>query len=351
MTPRAITLLDRLIATQSLSRQENNTADLLERHLCENGVTPCRLKNNVWTVSSNFDRNKPVLLLNSHHDTVRPAAGYTLDPFTPLHREGKIFGLGSNDAGASLVSLVETFLQLRDENLNINLILALTAEEEISGHDGIELLLTHLAAEHLTPDMAVVGEPTLLKAAIAERGLMVIDCISRGKSGHAARNEGINAIYDAMADIERLRNFTFEKTSPLLGDIKLTVTQIEAGTQHNVVPDRCSFVADVRTTDAYTNEETAAIISGAIKSEATPRSTRLNASAIPENHPLVMAAKSLGAETFVSPTLSDRALMKNIPALKIGPGDSARSHTADEFVFESEITDAIVFYKQLILSL
>lgn len=351
MTERAISLLDRLIATPSLSRHESDTADLLEEHLRKNGVSPRRLKNNVWAIGEHFDKQKPTLLLNSHHDTVKPASSYTMDPFSPVHRDGKIFGLGSNDAGASVVSLTETFLQLDQRDLNINLILAITAEEEVSGHDGIELLYAHLLSENLSPDMAIVGEPTTLNAAIAERGLMVMDCVSRGKSGHAARNEGVNAIYKAIADIETLRNFKFEKTSPLLGDIKISVTQIEAGTQHNVVPDKCSFVIDVRTTDAYTNAETAALISQAISSDSSVRSTRLNASVIAADHPLVRAAESLGAETFISPTLSDRALMKGLPALKIGPGDSARSHTADEFVYEAEIEAAIKFYQQLILSL
>ncbi len=351
MTARAIDLLDRLIATPSLSRQENATADLLEGFLRDNGVSPSRLKNNVWAISQNFDRSKPILMLNSHHDTVRPASGYTIDPFSPLHRDDRIYGLGSNDAGASLVSLVETFLRLNSADTGVNLILAATAEEEVSGKSGIEMLLAHLRDRDLMPDMAIVGEPTSLRAATAERGLMVLDCTAHGKSGHAARGEGINAIYSAIADIELLRGLKFDKTSAVLGDIKISVTQIEAGTQHNVIPDRCSFVIDVRTTDAYTNPEIASLIAQAINSECVPRSTRLNASAISEDHPLAAAAIRLGAVPFVSPTLSDRALMRGIPALKIGPGDSARSHTADEFVFEHEISDAIKFYQTLISTL
>lgn len=351
MTTRAISLLDRLIATPSLSRREAATADNIVGFLKENGVIPNRCKNNVWAIADNFNPDLPTLLLNSHHDTVKPSLSYTLDPFTPSHRDGRIYGLGSNDAGASVVSLIETFLRLCTEPLNVNLVLAITAEEEISGKDGIELLLSVFKTAGLDIDMAIVGEPTGLDAAIAERGLMVLDCTAYGVSGHAARNEGVNAIYKAMADIDSLRNFKFDKVSPTLGDIKISVTQIAAGTQHNVVPDRCTFVADVRTTDAYSNEDVAKIISSALQSEVKPRSTRLNASVISEQHPLVTAAIRLGAKPFVSSTLSDRALLHNIPALKIGPGDSARSHTADEYIIESEIEEAIAFYYNLIKSL
>ncbi len=351
MTERAISLLDRLIATPSLSRHENATADHISAFLEENGVVANRCKNNVWAVSDNYDSNRPTLLLNSHHDTVKPSATYTLDPFKPTHRDGRIYGLGSNDAGASVVSLIETFLRLRNVPLNVNLILAITAEEEVSGKDGVELLLSEFKSLEMNVDMAIVGEPTGLNAAIAERGLMVLDCTAHGVSGHAARNEGVNAIYAAIADIETLRNFKFEKISPTLGDVKISVTQIAAGTQHNVVPDRCTFVADIRTTDAYPNVEVAKIISSLLQSEVKPRSTRLNASVISAQHPLVTAALRLGAKPFVSPTLSDRALMHNIPALKIGPGDSARSHTADEYIIESEIEEAIAFYCNLIKSL
>ena len=351
MTMRAVSLLDKLIATSSLSRQEGQTAAIIEEFLLSNGVLARRCKNNVWAVSDSYDPSRPTLLLNSHHDTVKPAASYSLDPFSPIHRDGRIYGLGSNDAGASVVSLTETFLRLRDEQLNVNLILAVTAEEEVSGKDGIELLINEFRASGITIDMAIVGEPTGLDAAIAERGLMVLDCTAHGVSGHAARNEGVNAIYTAIADIETLRNFKFDRVSQTLGDIKISVTQIVAGTQHNVIPDTCNFVADVRTTDAYSNAEVAEIISSGLQSDVRPRSTRLNASVISIDHPLVKAALKLGAEPFVSPTLSDRALLHNIPALKIGPGDSARSHTADEFIFESEIEEAIAFYYNLIKSL
>ncbi|MDE5568411.1 MAG: M20 family metallo-hydrolase [Muribaculaceae bacterium] len=351
MSKRAISLLDSLIATPSISRDEAATADIIETFLKEAGVSPLRLKNNVWAIADGYNPSLPTLLLNSHHDTVRPAATYTIDPFTPLHRDGKIYGLGSNDAGGSVVSLSETFLSLNGRTPRVNLILAITAEEEVSGHDGIELLLNDFRQRGLKIDMAIVGEPTGLNAAVAERGLMVLDCTAKGVSGHAARNEGVNAIYRAIEDIGLLRDFRFEKVSPVLGDIKISVTQISAGTQHNVVPDRCTFVADVRTTDAYTNEEVAAIIASRLSSVVVPRSTRLSASVIAENHPLVRAAVALGAEKFISPTMSDRALLNGIPALKIGPGDSARSHTADEYIFEDEIVRAIDFYQQLILSL
>lgn len=351
MSKRAISLLDRLIATPSLSRDEAATADIIESFLKESGVNTHRIKNNVWAVADGYNPSRPTLLLNSHHDTVRPAATYTIDPFTPLHRDGKIYGLGSNDAGGSVVALTEAFLCLNGRPSDINLILAITAEEEVSGRDGIELLLDNFRKSGIKIDMAIVGEPTGLKAAVAERGLMVLDCTAKGISGHAARNEGINAIYRAIEDIGLLRNFHFEKVSPVLGDIKISVTQISAGTQHNVIPDRCTFVADVRTTDAYTNKEIADIIAAQLSSEVVPRSTRLSASVIAESHPLVCAAVALGAEKFISPTMSDRALLNGIPALKIGPGDSARSHTADEYIFEDEIVRAIDFYQQLILSL
>lgn len=351
MIQQAFDLLDRLIATPSISRDESATADIIENHLISNGVDAKRLKNNIWAVSDNYDSSRPTLLLNSHHDTVKPVAGYTRNPFTPSHSDGRIFGLGSIDAGGSVVSLIESFIRLHKTPLSVNLVLAITAEEEVSGRNGIELLLSYFKDNALKIDMAIVGEPTCLNAAVAERGLMVVDCVSEGISGHAARNEGINAIYKAIDDIEHLRNFKFDRTSSTLGDIKISVTQIEAGTQHNVVPDKCSFVADIRTTDAYTNEEIISILKKDIQSGLTPRSTRLNASVIDLNHPLVKAAVDLGATTFVSPTLSDRALMHGIPALKIGPGDSARSHTADEYIFENEIEQAIAFYQQLILSL
>ncbi|MBP2691436.1 MAG: M20 family metallo-hydrolase [Muribaculaceae bacterium] len=351
MNDSALRLLDRLIATPSLSRDESVTADIIENELRGCGIAPRRLMNNVWAVCDNYCADMPTLLLNSHHDTVRPSQSYTLDPFSPLHRDGRIYGLGSNDAGGSLVSLVECFKLLRNRPLSVNLVLALTAEEEVSGANGIESLLKHFDETGLKIDMAIVGEPTGMKAAIAERGLVVLDCCARGVSGHAARDEGDNAIIRALDDIALLRSFRFERTSPTLGDVKMTVTQINAGTQHNVIPDRCDFVVDIRTTDAYSNREMVDIINSAMQSDVKARSTRLQASAISCEHPLVKAATLLGIETFVSPTLSDRALMHGIPALKIGPGESSRSHSADEYILECEIDRAIDIYQQIITSL
>lgn len=351
MSQRAVSLLCRMIATPSLSRGEDRTAALLEEELRSRGIDARRHGNNVWAVGRRFDPARPTLMLNSHHDTVAPASGYTRDPFTPSIEDGRIYGLGSNDAGASVVALAEVFTRLHDSELGVNLVLALSAEEEVSGAGGIESLLRHFRETGLAIDMAIVGEPTSMKAAIAERGLVVVDCTAHGVSGHAARSEGVNALYRAIDDIDRLRRLSFERVSPTLGPVKITVTQIQAGRQHNVVPDRCEFTADIRTTDAYTNSETVDIIAAAIESDVKARSTRLNASAISPDHPLTLAARRLGIDTFVSPTLSDRALMHGIPALKIGPGESSRSHTADEYVTENEIASAIEIYQQIITSL
>lgn len=342
-----ISLLDRLISTPSISRTEDQTADILVSFLQEQGIQDVhRDKNNVWAACAKFDDKKPTLLLNSHHDTVRPCASYTRDPFKPTHENGRIYGLGSNDAGASVVSLTATFCQLYETELPFNIILALSAEEEVTGENGIRHLLPSLPKI----DMAIVGEPTCMRVALGERGLMVLDGTAHGVSGHAARNEGVNALYLAIDDINTLRNYKFEKESSLLGPIKVSVTQIQAGTQHNVVPDECRFVADVRTTDAYTNAETAAILQQAVKSQLTPRSTRIHASAIAETHPLVTAARRLGLETFVSPTTSDMSQM-NFPSIKIGPGDSARSHSADEWVGIEEIKQGIETYIELVKGL
>ena len=340
---KAIELLRRLVALPSPSGREEATAELLRDCLAQRGAAPERLHNNVWARSAHFDPARPTLLLNSHHDTVRPAAGYTRDPYDPAVEGDRLYGLGSNDAGASLVALTETFLALYRRPLPFNLVLALTAEEECSGPRGIGALLPELGRI----DMALVGEPTGMRAAVGERGLVVLDCTARGRSGHAARNEGVNALYAALDDIARLRGFRFERESEVLGPIGIAVTQIAAGTQHNVVPDECRFVVDVRTTDAYTNEQTVAILRAALRSEIAPRSTRLRASALGADHPLVRAARAAGRGTFVSPTLSDRALMP-FPALKMGPGDSARSHTADEYVRLSEIAEGIAGYMTFI---
>ncbi|WP_290534417.1 M20 family metallo-hydrolase [Alistipes sp.] len=343
---QALELLQRLIATPSLSRDEARTGDLLEGYLAARGVRPERLHNNVWARSEGFDPARPTLLLNSHHDTVRPAASWTRDPWTPTFEEGRLYGLGSNDAGASVVALTETFLALRDKALPFNLLLALSAEEECMGEHGMRALIPALG----TVDMALVGEPTGMQAAAGERGLVVLDGTARGKSGHAARGEGINALYIALEDIERLRSFRFGRESALLGPVGIAVTQIEAGTQHNVVPDSCRFVVDVRTTDAYSNEETVALLRAAVRSELTPRSTRIRAVALDAGHPLMRAARATGRTTFVSPTTSDRTLMP-FPALKMGPGDSARSHTADEYILPEEIADGIAVYRRFIENL
>lgn len=348
MTGRAIALLERLIAAPSLSRDEGRTADILSAWLDVQGVEHGRCHNNVWALSANYDPAKPTLMLNSHHDTVKPSPAYTFDPFTPQRRDGKICGLGSNDAGASLVSLATVFCALRSEELPFNLLLAMTAEEEVSGEKGMRAFLPEMQGRGIKIDMALVGEPTSMQPAVAERGLVVLDCTAHGVAGHAARNEGVNAIYKAMDDIDALRNLKFERVSPTLGDIKVSVTQIQAGRQHNVVPDECTFVVDVRTTDAYTNEETIGIIRSVMEADAQPRSTRLRASVIDREHPLVRAAVAMGKKPFVSPTMSDMALMNGFPSLKMGPGESARSHTADEFVLESEIADGIATYIQLI---
>ena len=345
----AIELLQSLIATPSLSGNEEGTAEILAAELAEQGVEVRRHHNNVWALSRGFDAAKPTLMLNSHQDTVKPSAAYTRNPFEPTIEEGKLYGLGSNDAGASLVALLTTFCNNYDTSaLPYNLLLALTAEEENMGERGMRSFLPHLREQGIKVDMVLVGEPTSMEAATAERGLVVLDCVAHGKSGHAARNEGENAIYKAMCDIERLRNYRFERCSEQLGEIKISVTQIAAGTQHNIIPDECRYVVDVRTTDAYSNEEVVALLQGAIEGEAKPRSTRVRASAIALDHPLVRAAKAIGRTTFLSPTTSDRAIMQGLAALKMGVGESSRSHTADEYVLLSEIEEGIAIYQQLL---
>lgn len=350
----ALELLRHLIATPSPSRQEEATADIWQQWLTDNGAGDVRrLHNNVYVLAPVFDPAKPILMLNSHHDTVKPSPAYTRDPYSPDIEGDRLYGLGSNDAGASGVALACAFLALKDrKDLPVNLLLAITAAEEVMGEHGMRAFLPHLAAEGLTPDMVIVGEPTGMQPAVAERGLLVLDAVTEGKSGHAARNEGINAIYRAIEDIDALRSFTTPKVSEILGPIKVSVTMINAGTQHNVVPAQCTYVVDVRTTDAYTNPETVGLLQQAVKwSRLTPRSTRVQASVIDAAHPLVQAAVSLGKKTFVSPTTSDMALMHDIPSLKIGPGESARSHSADEFVLISELRDALDFYPRLITAL
>ena len=344
-----IALLKRLIATPSLSGDECGTADILATELALRGVAVRRHHNNVWALSQGFDAKKPTLMLNSHQDTVKPSPNYTRNPFEPTIEGDHLYGLGSNDAGASLVSLVTTFCNNYDTSaLPYNLLLALTAEEENMGEKGMRSFLPHLNDEGVKVDMVLVGEPTSMQPAVGERGLVVLDCTAYGKCGHAARNEGENALYKAIADIERLRNFQFEKVSELLGDIKITVTQISAGTQHNIVPDECRFVVDIRTTDAYSNEEVVELLQGAVECDAKPRSTRVRASAIALSHPLVESAVAIGRKPFISPTTSDRAIMQGLPALKMGVGESSRSHTADEFVLVSEIEEGVALYQKLL---
>ncbi|MCM1491496.1 MAG: M20/M25/M40 family metallo-hydrolase [Muribaculum sp.] len=343
--------LRNLIATPSFSREENATAEIWQKWLTDNNAGDVkRFHNNVYVLNRHFDPTKPLLMLNSHHDTVKPAATYTRNPFSPDIEGDIMYGLGSNDAGASGVALAAAFLTLNDTtSLPVNLMLAITAAEEVMGEFGMRAFLPYIKDLDLNPDMVIVGEPTGMQPAIAERGLLVLDCIAKGKSGHAARNEGINALYRAMEDIAALRSFSPEKKSEILGEINVNITMINCGTQHNVIPDRCSYVADVRTTDAYTNEETLELLRQCVKwSELTPRSTRVHASVIDKAHPLVKAAIGLGKTPFVSATTSDMALMHGIPSLKIGPGDSARSHTADEYIKLSEIDDAIKTYIDLI---
>ncbi len=342
----AVSLLKKMIEIPSFSREEERCADLIEKYIEEKGYTASRLQNNVWTVASGFDSSRPTLLLNSHIDTVRPVTRWTKDPFKPTEIDGKIYGLGSNDAGASVVSLLHTFFLLSQNNQAYNLIFAATAEEEVSGKNGIELLLKELPEI----DFAVVGEPTEMQLAVAEKGLMVLDCTAHGKAGHAARNEGENAIYKALQDIEWFRNYRFEKKSEFLGEVKMSVTQVNAGTQHNVIPDKCTFVVDIRSNELYSNQEILKEIRKHVNCDPQPRSTRLSSSATPLDHPIVAKAKKMGREIFGSPTLSDQALMP-FPSVKIGPGKSSRSHSADEFIEISEIEQAIEMYYELLNNL
>jgi len=337
----AIGLLKQLIATPSFSKEEDNSSALIRAFLEKNEVETEQYLYNIWAKNKYFDATKPTILLNSHHDTVKPNKGYTLDPFAAIEKDGKLFGLGSNDAGGSLVSLIAAFLYFYEkEDLKYNIVLAATAEEEISGHNGIEVLLPQLGKI----DFAIVGEPTQMQMAVAEKGLMVLDCIANGKAGHAAREEGENSIYKAITDIDWFSSYKFDKISELLGPNKMSVTVIETDNKaHNVVPAQCKFVVDCRVNELYTFEEMLEIIKSNVQSEIKPRSTRLRSSSIALDHPIVEAGLRMKRSYYGSPTCSDKALM-SFPALKIGPGDSARSHTADEFIFVDEIRHGIDLY-------
>ena len=342
-----IELLKSLISIPSLSKDEQDAAILVRQFLDRSEVKYGFKVNNTWIRNQYWKEGLPVILLNSHIDTVKPASGYKRDPFSPDVEDGILYGLGSNDAGGALVTLLAVFMHFnKKENLPFNLIYAASAEEEISGINGLASILDELGPLSL----AIVGEPTQMKLAIAEKGLMVLDCTAHGKSGHAAREEGENAIYKAIADIEKLRNFRFENVSDILGAVKMSVTIINAGTQHNVVPDLCSFVVDVRTNEFYSNQAAFRIIDELIDSEVKPRSFRLNSSGIPVDHPIVQRGIELGLNYYGSPTTSDQAVIP-YPSVKIGPGDSARSHTADEYILISELEEGFKIYVDLLTDL
>ncbi len=332
----AFELLKSIIRIPSYSGEEGTVADFLEEYLEQKGYAVSRKANNIWLMSPGFDLTKPVILLNSHIDTVKPVAGWTKNPHTPIIENNCLYGLGANDAGASVVSLLYAYFALTEKPQPYNLIFAATAEEEISGANGIESLIKEFPPIHF----AIIGEPTEMQPAIAERGLMVLDCTVHGKAGHAARNEGDNAIYKALKEIEWFRAFKFKKTSALLGEVKMSVTQINAGYHHNVVPDKCTFVVDVRTNEKYSNAEILQIIQKNVNCEVKARSTRLNSSFTPPHHPFLTKAYEQNLIPYGSPTLSDQAIIP-FESVKIGPGVSARSHTADEFIKFSEIEDAI----------
>jgi acetylornithine deacetylase len=339
----ALGWLKTLISIESFSRTEDKTADVLAAIFSEKGIAFHREKNNVWAYNQYFDKNKPTILLNSHHDTVKPNPGYTRNPFEATEEDGKLYGLGSNDAGGCLVSLLATFLHFYDSQGKYNVIFGASAEEEISGPNGIELILNALPPI----EFAIVGEPTEMHMAIAEKGLMVIDCITHGKPGHAARDEGDNAIYKAMKDIAWFQNYQFDKVSETLGPVKMTVSIIQAGEQHNVVPGICKFTVDIRSTDQYSNQAILDEIKQQVNCEVLPRSTRLNPSAIDKHHPIVQAGLAMQRKTYGSPTTSDKAMM-DFPSLKMGPGFSGRSHSADEFIYLDEIKQGIDLYIKLL---
>lgn len=339
----AVELLQHLISTPSISRNEKAAADIMQQQMESYGLAPRREANNLWVLSPDWDANKPTLLLNAHIDTVKPAASYTRDPFAPTLEDGCLYGLGSNDCGGGLTTLLQAFRWLTLRPQPYNLIYLASAEEEVSGKDGISRVLPLLPKI----DVAIVGEPTGMQPAIAEKGLMVLDVIAHGKSGHAARNEGVNAIYEALDDMKWIRDYKFQKVSPFLGPTKMTLTVINAGTQHNVIPDTCTMLVDIRTNEYYTNEEVYEFVKEHLKSEVHAHSFRLHSSHIDPEHPLIKKCVSMGMTPYGSPTLSDQALMP-FPSFKLGPGESARSHSADEFIRIDEMRHAFETYQELL---
>ena len=339
----AVELLKKLIATPSVSRNEKDAADIMEQTIRSYGFEPQREANNVWIIDPHYNESRPTLLLNAHIDTVKPVASWTRDPFSPDVEDGVLYGLGSNDCGGGLCSLLQIFRMLTEKPQQYNLIYLASAEEEVSGKDGITRALPLLP--HI--DLAIVGEPTGMNPAVAEKGLMVLDVIAHGKSGHAARNEGVNAIYEALDDMRWIRDYKFEKVSEFLGPTKMTLTVVNAGTQHNVIPDKCTMLVDIRTNEFYDNEEVFEFIRQHLKSEVKAHSFRLKSSRIDPEHPLIKKCVAMGMKPFGSPTLSDQALM-HFPSFKLGPGESSRSHSANEFIRISEIRDAIAKYETLL---
>ena len=339
----AVQLLKKLIATPSVSRNEKDAADIMEQTIRSYGFEPQREANNLWIIDPHYDESRPTLLLNAHIDTVKPVASWSRDPFSPDVEDGVLYGLGSNDCGGGLCSLLQIFRMLTEKPQSYNLIYLASAEEEVSGKEGITRALPLLP--HI--DLAIVGEPTGMNPAVAEKGLMVLDVIAHGKSGHAARNEGVNAIYEALDDMRWIRDYKFEKVSEFLGPTKMTLTVVNAGTQHNVIPDKCTMLVDIRTNEFYDNEEVYEFIRQHLKSEVKAHSFRLKSSRIDPEHPLIRKCVAMGMKPFGSPTLSDQALM-HFPSFKLGPGESSRSHSANEFIRISEIRDAIAKYETLL---
>ena len=343
LTQEAIALLKGLIETPSFSSEEDQTAILIENWFTQNNISFERENNNIWAFNKYFDTSKPTLLLNSHHDTVKPNQGYTKNPFEAIVEDGKLFGLGSNDAGGALVSLMATFVHFYNENLPYNLVIVASAEEESSGKNGLNSVLKHLPEL----DCAMVGEPTLMQLAVAEKGLLVLDVVVKGTASHAAHNNPDNPIYNAMPIIEWFKTYQFDKISDVLGPVKMTVTQISAGKQHNVVPAECHLVVDIRVNDCYNNTEILETVRANVAAEVAPRSMHLNASSIPVSHGLVQAGIALGRTTYGSPTLSDQSVL-SCKSLKMGPGETLRSHSADEFIYVNEIEEGIQLYIKIL---